>query len=137
MARILIFSCMQEVSSFNPVPSTFEDFNIGRGQQWLDDRRSINDEIGGALSVFESEADVEVVPTMGAKAITSGGTLGQADWETLRAELVQTLEDNSQVDAAYFCLHGAMSAEGEPDPEALLCPRNSLIRRCNRFQVRA
>ncbi len=68
MARILIFSCMQEVSSFNPVPSTFEDFNIGRGQQWLDDRRSINDEIGGALSVFESEVDVEVVPTMGAKA---------------------------------------------------------------------
>jgi microcystin degradation protein MlrC len=120
MARILIFSCMQEVSSFNPVPSTFEDFNIGRGQQWFDDRRSINDEIGGALSVFESEADVEVVPTMGAKAITSGGTLKQSDWAALRADLVQTLEDNSQVDAAYFCLHGAMSAEGEPDPEGNL-----------------
>ena len=56
--RILIFSCMQEVSSFNPVPSTIEDFNIGRGQQWLDDRRSINDEIGGALSVLEAEEDV-------------------------------------------------------------------------------
>ncbi len=117
MARILIFSCMQEVSSFNPVPSTIEDFNIGRGPQWLDDRRFINDEIGGALSVFEAEVDVEVVPTMGAKAITSGGTLRAADWAALRGELVQTLEDNSQVDAAYFCLHGAMSAEGEPDPE--------------------
>ena len=44
--RILIFSCMQEVSSFNPVPSTIDDFNIGHGQEWLDDRGSIDDEIG-------------------------------------------------------------------------------------------
>jgi len=118
--RILIFSCMQEVSSFNPVPSTIEDFNIGRGQQWLDDRRSINDEIGGALSVLEAEEDVEIVPTMGAKAITSGGTLRAADWESLRDDLIESLEANSQVAAAYFCLHGAMSAEGEPDPEGHL-----------------
>jgi microcystin degradation protein MlrC len=120
MPRILIFSCMQEVSSFNPVPSTIEDFNIGRGQQWLDDRRSINDEIGGALSVFEAEEDMQVVPTMGAKAITSGGTLGHADWMELCDELLQSVRDNSQVDAAYFCLHGAMSAELELDPEGYL-----------------
>ena len=118
--RILIFSCMQEVSSFNPVPSTIDDFNIGHGQEWLDDRRSIDDEIGGALSVFEAEEGIEMVPTMGAKAITSGGTLQAADWASLRDDLVASLEDNSRVDAAYFCLHGAMSAEGEPDPEGHL-----------------
>ncbi|MCH2591033.1 MAG: M81 family metallopeptidase, partial [Planctomycetales bacterium] len=111
---------MQEVSSFNPVPSTIDDFNIGHGQEWLDDRRSIDDEIGGALSVFEAEEGIEMVPTMGAKAITSGGTLQAADWASLRDDLVASLEDNSRVDAAYFCLHGAMSAEGEPDPEGHL-----------------
>ena len=92
--RILIFSCMQEVSSFNPVPSTIDDFNIGHGQEWLDDRRSIDDEIGGALSVFEAEEGIEMVPTMGANAITSGGTLQAADWASLRDDLVASLEDN-------------------------------------------
>lgn len=120
MAKILIFSCMQEVSSFNPVPSTIDDFNIGRGYDWLNARRGISDEIGGALSVFEGEDDVEVVPTMGAKAITSGGTLRASDWRELCDELLQSIKANREVDAAYFCLHGAMSAELEPDPEGHL-----------------
>ncbi len=117
MPRVLIFSCMQEVSSFNPVPSSIEDFNMGVGADWLDTRRSINDEIGGALAVLEAEGDIEVVPTMGAKAITSGGTLAAGDWQDLREQLLRSLGEAPDVDAAYFCLHGAMSAEGESDPE--------------------
>lgn len=120
MARILIFSCTQEVSSFNPVPSTIKDFVIGRGHAWLDHHRSLDDEIGGALSVFEAEEDIELVPTMGAGAITSGGTLRDSDWQELSHELLQSIRDNDQVDAAYFCLHGAMSAAGESDPEGYL-----------------
>jgi microcystin degradation protein MlrC len=120
MARILIFSCQQEVSSFNPVPSTIEDFTIDRGQPWLDHQRSINDEIGGALSVFEADERIELVPAMGVGAITSGGTLRDFDWQELSSELLQSIRDNAQVDAAYFCLHGAMSAEGESDPEGFL-----------------
>ena len=120
MARILIFSCKQEVSSFNPVPSTIEDFMIARGQPWLDHHRPIDNEIGGALSVFEAEEGIEVIPTMGAEAITSGGTLRDSDWQELSSELLQSIRDNAQIDAAYFCLHGAMSAERESDPEGYL-----------------
>ena len=43
MPRILIASCMQEVSSFNPLPSHYGDFRIERGQGWLDSRRQIAD----------------------------------------------------------------------------------------------
>ena len=120
MPRILIASCMQEVSSFNPLPSHYDDFRIEHGQGWLDSRRHIADEIGGALSVFEADASVQLVPAMGAKAITSGGTLATADWERLAGEFLASLEGAGSVDAAYFCLHGAMSAEGEDDPEGHL-----------------
>ncbi|GIS61598.1 MAG: hypothetical protein CM1200mP2_38230 [Planctomycetaceae bacterium] len=120
--RILIFSCMQEVSSFNPVPSTIDDFNIGHGQEWLDvgvhRRRDWWSSFG-----LRGRRGGRDGPTMGAKAITSGGTLQAADWASLRDDLVASLEDNSRVDAAYFCLHGAMSAEGEPDPEGHCLPR--------------
>ena len=120
MPRILIASCMQEVSSFNPLPSHYDDFRIERGHGWLDSRRDIADEIGGALAVFETDDAVQLVPTLGAKAITSGGTLAAADWEKLAAEFLAGLEGAGNVDAAYFCLHGAMSAEGEEDPEGYL-----------------
>ena len=120
MSRILIFSCKQEVSSFNPVPSTIEDFMIARGRPWLDHHRPIDNEIGGALSVFEAEEGIELIPAMGAEAITSGGTLRDSDWQELSSELLQSIRDNAQIDAAYFCLHGAMSAERESDPEGYL-----------------
>jgi microcystin degradation protein MlrC len=120
MPRILIASCMQEVSSFNPLPSHYDDFRIEHGHGWLDSRRPIADEIGGALSVFDADDSVQLVPTMGAKAITSGGTLAEADWEQLAGEFIASLEGAGKVDAAYFCLHGAMSAEGEEDPEGHL-----------------
>ncbi|MEE2988987.1 MAG: M81 family metallopeptidase [Planctomycetota bacterium] len=120
MPRILIASCMQEVSSFNPLPSHYDDFRIERGQGWLDSRRQISDEIGGALGVFETDDSVQLVPTLGAKAITSGGTLAASDWEQLSTEFLSALEGAGNVDAAYFCLHGAMSAEGEEDPEGFL-----------------
>ena len=69
MPRILIASCMQEVSSFNPLPSHYDDFRIERGQDWLDSRRQISDEIGGALGVFEADDSVQLVPTQNRDAI--------------------------------------------------------------------
>ena len=35
MSRILIAECKQEVSSFNPVPSRYEDFVVTRGEAIL------------------------------------------------------------------------------------------------------
>ena len=54
MARILVVECMQEISSFNPVESTYEQFVIQRGQEVFDLQRGMNTSIGGALEVLEA-----------------------------------------------------------------------------------
>lgn len=117
--RILIAECMQEISSFNPLQSQYEDFRIETGEALLT-RRGLNTAIGGALSVFDGRTDVSVVPTISARA-DSAGMLSEEGWRRLMAEVLQAVAAHvGMVDALYISLHGAMGAVGEPDPEGLL-----------------
>lgn len=124
MTRILIVECKQEVSTFNPALSHYDDFIVHRGEALIAHYRSMRNEVGGALSVFDLHPDVEVVPAISARAITSAGTLAAADWARLRTDILDAIRScgdaPSAVDAAYFALHGAMAAEDEPDPEGAL-----------------
>ena len=74
MHRILIGLCEQEISSFNPVPTTYESFEVHQGGALIDAHRGADTCLRGALDVFESRSDVQVIPVFGAKA-PSGGTL--------------------------------------------------------------
>lgn len=120
MPRILIAECKQEVSTFNPHLSGYDDFGIRRGQELLNYHRTVRNEIGGALSVFDATDDVELVPTYSAFFITSGGTLAQAAWERIASEFLASLRSAPPVDGVYFCMHGAMATEQELDPEGWL-----------------
>jgi microcystin degradation protein MlrC len=120
MPRILIAECKQEVSSFNPVPSHYEDFSVLPGSDMVDFHRDRRLETGGALGVFSQYPDVEIVPTYSARARTSAGTLAQKDFERIAAELLEAVRSAPAVDGAYISLHGAMSAEREDDPEGYL-----------------
>lgn len=120
MPRILVAECKQEVSSFNPAPSSISDFRISRGSELFDAHRGIREEVGGALSVFTAAPGVALVPTYGARAITSGGILAAESFERLSRDFLAGLADAGPVDAAYFSLHGAMHAENEVDPEGYL-----------------
>lgn len=117
MTRVLLAECKQEVSSFNPAASGYEDFRIVRGPALADHHRGVGEEMGGAIGVFDGDRRFELVPTFGASANTSGGVLSRAGFERLSRELLDSLAAAGPVDAAYFCLHGAMQAEGEDDPE--------------------
>ncbi|SVC49103.1 uncharacterized protein METZ01_LOCUS301957, partial [marine metagenome] len=117
MPRILIAECKQEVSTFNPVPSRYEDFRVVTGEQLIAFHRDVREEVGGALHVFDGEADVELVPTYGASSITSGGVLTAESYARLREAFLSAIELAGTVDAAYFALHGAMQAETDDDPE--------------------
>lgn len=120
MFKILVAECKQEVSSFNPVESHYEDFTIHPGSELFAYHRSIESEINGALQVFAERDDLEVVPVWGGRAISSG-PLVQPDFERLAGELLQAVETHKgQVDAFYFSLHGAMAATQELDPEGYL-----------------
>lgn len=119
MPKILIAECMQEISSFNPLPSDYDYFHIQRGQE-LFRQRGLNSGIGGALSVFEAEPGMTVVPTYGARA-GSAGLLSATGWKRLSDELLAAVKANlNGIDGIYFSLHGAMGADGELDPEGYL-----------------
>lgn len=114
--RVLLVECMQEVSSFNPLPSTYTDFAVLHGAELLG-RRGTNSYLGGALAVLDA-AGAEVVPAMSATA-PSAGTLDASGWRRLRSELLAAVEAAAPgIDAVYASLHGAMAAEGELDPES-------------------
>lgn len=118
MAKVLIAECMQEISSFNPLESGYEDFTITRGAELLA-QRGLNSALGGALGVLDGE-NVEVVPTISAIA-PSAGTLSETGWRRLKGELLAAIEEKAKgVDAVLFSLHGAMGAVGELDPEGWL-----------------
>jgi microcystin degradation protein MlrC len=120
MPKILIAECKQEVSTFNPFNSRYKDFHISRAGDILDFHRGGLMEVGGALSVFEARADVELVPTYSARSITSGGTLAAAGFDQIARECLDAIRAAPPVDAVYFSMHGAMEAENELDPEGYL-----------------
>lgn len=120
MPRIAIAECKQEVSTFSPARSGFDDFRVVRGTALLNHHRSVREEVGGALSVFDQDDRVELAPAWGASANTSGGRLRTGDFDRLCGEFLGCLEAVGKVDAAYFSMHGAMQAEDEDDPEGFL-----------------
>lgn len=120
MTQILIAECKQEVSTFNPHLSGYGDFGIRRGRELLDYHRTVRNEIGGALSVFDATEEVELVPAYSAFFITSGGTLAKPDWERIASEFLDEIRQAPPVDGVYFCMHGAMASEEELDPEGWL-----------------
>jgi microcystin degradation protein MlrC len=120
MRKILIAECKQEVSTFNPVLSHYEDFVISRGDAILDYHRGKRSEIGGALSAFDAQGDIELIPVYAVRAITSAGLLAGPDFQRIARELLAAVKAAPRVDGVYFSLHGAMAAEGEDDPEGYL-----------------
>src|SRR5690606_4077850 len=119
MPKILIFDCKQEISSFNPLTSGYENFHILTGEQ-LFRHRGLNTEFGGALAVFDKREDVTVLPTIFAQA-GSAGILSAAGWKKLSEQVLASIAEKiDEADAIYACLHGAMGAEGELDPEGYL-----------------
>jgi microcystin degradation protein MlrC len=120
MLKILIAECKQEVSTFNPHKSGYEDFGIRYGTELLNYHRTVRNEIGGALSVFDALDYVRLVPTYSAFFITSGGILAKASWERIANDFLGSIREAPPVDGVYFCMHGAMASEEELDPEGWL-----------------
>lgn len=118
--RILLAECIHEVSSFNPVPTRYEDFSVQTGEPMFAYHRGRGSEIAGAMQVFGCVPEVTMIPTFGARGITSGGTIPAADFNRLAEEFLREVRQAGPVDAAYFALHGAMAAENEDDPEGYL-----------------
>jgi microcystin degradation protein MlrC len=129
MSRILVCECKQEISSFNPLPSSYSDFGISAGAAFFASHHGVQSEVAGALHVFAQRRDLTLIPGYGARQITSGGTLASADFERIANEFLAAVRAAQQtgVDGVYFALHGAMAAFGEEDPEGYLLEHTRAI----------
>ncbi len=120
--RIFIAGIATESNGFVSYPTPLRDFRIHR--DWADD-----DTVGWVLSAARPwrrlvrDAGWTVVPGLLAWAMPSGPTTRGA-YEAMRDELLRDLRAAGDVDAVLLDLHGAMVADGFPDPEG------DLIERC-------
>lgn len=122
MRRILVADCEQEISSFNPLPSDYDLFDIHRGCDLLAAHAGADTCLRGALDVLGSARDLAVVPTYGATAC-SAGPLTAAGFDRIAAELTAAVAEAAEagpVAGMYFSMHGAMGALNEVDPEGHL-----------------
>ena len=117
MSKIIVANCFQETNSFHPNPTNYEHFDVRFGQDLFDAGRQ---DISGALNVFSQQANIELVPAYGA-SMGAGGTITQMCFDRIAEECLGAIEENNvDVDALYFSMHGAMAAEEEKDPEGYL-----------------
>lgn len=126
MARILIAEMQQETATFNPHLTQYEDFRVVRGAAILEELRGTNTEIAGALDVFAEHGDIELVPTLAAWAVPHG-PVADAVLDRLIQEIMDEVEQHSDVDAVLLVLHGAMASETNFDPEGTLL---AAVREC-------
>ena len=61
MRKILVVDCEQEISSFNPLPSRYEDFTILRGRALFDAHADADTCIRGFRDVLGQREDLELV----------------------------------------------------------------------------
>ncbi len=120
MTKILVALCEQEISTFNPVPTEFDDYDIFEGQALLERIEGSDTTLRGALDVFAERPEIEIIPTIAAKC-RSGGSLSAAGFERLQRTILDAIRAKTEgIDAIYFSMHGAMGSDAELDPEGFL-----------------
>jgi len=119
--RIAIASYGQETSSFSPVPTTLETFQLYglfEGDDILTKCRSVG-AVGGFLQAIDRAIDWTPVPIFHGWAGASGPlTADTLAW--FEGRLCDGLREALSLDAFYFALHGAAVADGVHDTEAHL-----------------
>jgi microcystin degradation protein MlrC len=119
MTRVLIAECKQEVATFNPALSHYDDFGVSLDEDVLAFHDGLRSEVGGACRVFRARG-IDTVGAYSARAATSGGTLAAADWHRIANEFLSAIRQAPPVDGIFVAMHGAMAAENEVDPEGYL-----------------
>lgn len=119
--RLGLVHVAQETCSFNPAPTTLEDFRacgLAEGPAILERSAGVG-EVAGFLEALGEEPAVEAVPILRAFAVP-GGALDAATLAFLEARLGLGLDRAGPLDGLALQLHGACAAEGEGDVDGRL-----------------
>lgn len=123
--RIFLAELSQETNSFCPLATGVFEFQGNReripaGDDLVDLYRGTNTVLGGMLEGCRTSG-WQVVPSIAANAHPCG-PLTRDCYETLRDRILEDLRQASP-DGVLLALHGAMVADGYPDPEGDLLSR--------------
>lgn len=119
--RVVFCGFCQEISTFNPVPSTREDFVHLRGQEIVTGECAGFGYIKAAVPVLAA-AGVSCVGTYDFTS-AANGVLDHSEFMTMARELllaVRAAVAAGPVDGVFFHLHGAGQTSEENDPEGWL-----------------
>ncbi|MDW8246651.1 MAG: M81 family metallopeptidase [Sandaracinaceae bacterium] len=129
--RIAFGRIAQETNALSPLRTEIEDF---RSSHWLEGEALLRAcgplqkevpgflrraELSGFVQKARAMGEVELLPTLSAWALP-GGPLSRSCFEEITHLLLKHLERLQPIDGLFLSLHGAMGAEGDPDPESTL-----------------
>ena len=111
--RILIGGMNHESNTLNPIITGEEDFVVYRGKEILNNVLPPNSAAAGIIKTLR-EADVEVIPTIVARAVPNG-VVSNVFYEKIKTEFLESaaaaLREGS-IDGICLALHGSMKVEG-------------------------
>jgi len=127
--RIAVASFSHETCTFNPTPTTVDDFEWGgvpRGQAVLDANRGVSTYINGFIKVAEAAPDIELIGILDAsrpRGGSSGSWLTQDCFDTYSHGIAEGISTVGDIDGVLLALHGAMAVTGVLKPEAEIVRR--------------
>lgn len=116
--RIAIGQVAHETNTFSNVKTTtdlFKSYEWVYGDEILNKHQGVRNYLGGMIDKAV-EDHVEIVPTFSTYCNPSGSITKEA-LETIRDELISTIQSAGELDAICLALHGAGVAEGYTDIE--------------------
>ncbi|MFO0877404.1 MAG: M81 family metallopeptidase [Gemmataceae bacterium] len=120
--RIAIGQLWQETNTFNPVPTTredFESFGVLRGAEVIAELADTNEPGGFISSLRKWPEQPELVGLVRLPAWPAGrATADTIAW--IEQEMYQAIERAGRLDAVLLALHGAMVGENRPDVEGAI-----------------
>src|SRR5215468_10232710 len=117
--RIAIGQLWQETNTFNPWPTTredFEHFGVVRGAD-LVERMADTNELGGFIQSLRAWPEKPEIVGLVRLPAWPAGRVTADTFQWLREELTKALRRALPVDAVLLALHGSLAAEGTPDVE--------------------
>jgi microcystin degradation protein MlrC len=117
--RVAVGQLWQETNTFNPRPTTredFEQFGVLRGAE-LVERMADTNEPGGFIQSLRAWPERPAIAGLVRLPAWPGGPATDATFRWLRAEILDAVRAVLPVDGVLLALHGALVAEGVPDVE--------------------